>query len=84
MPWVEHRGDLTRDTPQDVAALVLEADPNAEAMVLWCRPALPGLLEDRQGGRPSGRSRSVSSRTPSPSWMSSGPPFADIAFAFPL
>ncbi|CAE7860723.1 unnamed protein product, partial [Symbiodinium necroappetens] len=36
MPWVEHRGDLTRDSPQDVADLVLEADPNAEAMVLWC------------------------------------------------
>ncbi|CAE7869448.1 unnamed protein product, partial [Symbiodinium necroappetens] len=36
MPWVEHRGDLTRDSPKDVADLVLEADPNAEAMVLWC------------------------------------------------
>ncbi|CAE7872527.1 unnamed protein product [Symbiodinium microadriaticum] len=35
LPWVEHRGDLTRDSPQDVAEL-LDADPNAEAMVVWC------------------------------------------------
>ncbi|CAE7897502.1 unnamed protein product, partial [Symbiodinium necroappetens] len=36
MPWIEHRGDLSRDSPKNVADLVLEADPNAEAMVLWC------------------------------------------------
>ncbi|OLQ00255.1 hypothetical protein AK812_SmicGene17093 [Symbiodinium microadriaticum] len=34
--WVEHRGDFTRDSPQDVADLVLDSDPNAEAMVVWC------------------------------------------------
>ena len=36
LPWVEHRGDFTRDSPRDVADLVLHADPNAEAMVVWC------------------------------------------------
>ena len=36
LPWVEHRGDFTRDSPRDVADLVLDADPNAEAMVVWC------------------------------------------------
>ncbi|CAE7887796.1 unnamed protein product, partial [Symbiodinium sp. KB8] len=36
LPWVEHRGDFTRDSPSDVADLVLDADPNAEAMVVWC------------------------------------------------
>ena len=33
---MEHRGDFTRDSPRDVADLVLDADPNAEAMVVWC------------------------------------------------
>ncbi|CAE7866773.1 unnamed protein product, partial [Symbiodinium necroappetens] len=36
LPWVEHRGDFTRDSPQDVADLVLDSDPHAEAMVVWC------------------------------------------------
>ena len=36
LPWVEHRGGFTRDSPQDVADLVLDSDPNAEAMVVWC------------------------------------------------
>ena len=36
LPWVEHRRDFTRDSPQDVADLVLDSDPNAEAMVVWC------------------------------------------------
>ena len=36
LPWVEHRGDFARDSPRDVADLVLDADPNAEAMVVWC------------------------------------------------
>ena len=35
-PALEHRGDFTRDSPQDVADLVLDSDPNAEAMVVWC------------------------------------------------
>ena len=33
---MEHRGDFTRDSLQDVADLVLDSDPNAEAMVVWC------------------------------------------------
>ncbi|CAE7295967.1 PUB3, partial [Symbiodinium sp. CCMP2456] len=34
MPWVEHRGDLTRDSSEDVADLVL--DPDTSALVVWC------------------------------------------------
>ncbi|CAE7477634.1 PUB3, partial [Symbiodinium sp. CCMP2456] len=36
MPWVEHRGDLIRDSPGDVADLVMDADPDALALIVWC------------------------------------------------
>ncbi|CAE7265796.1 PUB3, partial [Symbiodinium sp. CCMP2456] len=36
MPWVEHRGDLTRDSPEDVAHLIMDAGPDACALIVWC------------------------------------------------
>ncbi|CAE7346915.1 PUB3, partial [Symbiodinium sp. CCMP2456] len=36
MPWVEHRGDFTRDSPKDVADLIVDADPDALALIVWC------------------------------------------------
>ncbi|CAE7400255.1 eIF3-S7, partial [Symbiodinium sp. CCMP2456] len=35
MVWVEHRGDLTRDSG-DVADLVMDADPDALPLIVWC------------------------------------------------
>ena len=35
MPWLQHRGDITRDSAGDVARVVRRADPEAKAIVLW-------------------------------------------------
>ncbi|CAE7343021.1 POLA2, partial [Symbiodinium sp. CCMP2456] len=36
MPWVEHRGEVTRDSPGNVADLIMDADPDALALIVWC------------------------------------------------
>ena len=35
LPWLAHRGDITKDDPKKVAATIREADPNKECLVLF-------------------------------------------------
>ena len=64
LPWLAHRGDITKDDPKKVAATIREADPNKECLVLFgaappCQDFSPiGSGDGRQGAR--GRLFSVS------------------------
>ncbi|CAE7208919.1 unnamed protein product [Symbiodinium sp. CCMP2592] len=44
MPWLLHRGNLLDDSPEEVAKLIREADPNGEAMILGWPPLLDAIV----------------------------------------
>jgi hypothetical protein len=35
LPWLKQRGDLTRDSPEEVVREIDQADPSGDCMVLW-------------------------------------------------